>query len=413
MTRRVVVTGIGIVSPLGIGTPETWNGLIEGKSGIGQITRFDITEYPAKIAGEVKGFDPTNWIPKKEIKKMDLFIHYAIAASEFALQDSQYKIDDTNATRAGVYIGSGIGGFGVIEATHTALMEGGPRKISPFFIPASIVNLASGWVSIRSGAKGPNSATCTACTTGAHAIGDSFKIIQRGDADLMIAGGSEGCITPLGIGGFCAMRALSTLNDEPERASRPFDKDRDGFVMGEGAGILILESLESALARNARIYCEVVGYGMTSDAFHITAPSENGDGAIRVMQVTLKDAGVQPEQVDYINAHGTSTPFNDKAESLAIKKVFGDHAYKLAVSSTKSMTGHLLGAAGGLEAAIMSLAIHHQVAPPTINLDNPDEGCDLDYVPHRSKRMNISYALSNSFGFGGTNGALLFKRFES
>jgi 3-oxoacyl-[acyl-carrier-protein] synthase II len=321
-------------------------------------------------------------------------------------------MDSTNAPRAGVYIGSGIGGFGVIEATHTALLEGGPRKISPFFIPASIVNLASGWVSIRTGAKGPNSATCTACTTGTHAIGDSFKIIQRGDADLMIAGGSEGCITPLGIGGFCAMRALSTRNDEPERASRPFDKDRDGFVMGEGSGIVILEDLESAIRRNAKIYCEVVGYGMTSDAFHITAPSEDGEGAIRVMQVTLKDAGVQPQEVDYINAHGTSTPFNDKAESSAIKKVFGEHAYKLAVSSTKSMTGHLLGAAGGLEAAIMSLAIQQQIAPPTINLDQPDAECDLDYVPHHSRRMQIRYALSNSFGFGGTNGALLFKKYD-
>jgi 3-oxoacyl-[acyl-carrier-protein] synthase II len=412
LPRRVVVTGIGIVSPLGIGTRETWNALIEGRSGISQITRFDTTEYTTRIAGEVKGFDPANWIPKKEIKKMDLFIHYAIAASEFAMQDSGYKVDETNATRAGVYIGSGIGGFGVIEATHTALMEGGPRKISPFFIPASIVNLASGWVSIRTGAKGPNSATCTACTTGAHAIGDSFKIIQRGDADLMIAGGSEGCITPLGIGGFCAMRALSTRNDEPERASRPFDKERDGFVMGEGSGILVLESLESAINRGARIYCEIVGYGMTSDAFHITAPSEDGDGAIRVMEVTMRDGGIRPEQVDYVNAHGTSTPFNDRAESMAIKKVFGEHAYKLAISSTKSMTGHLLGAAGGLEAAIVGLAIHHEVAPPTINLENPDEGCDLDYVPHRSRKMRINYALSNSFGFGGTNGALLFKRYE-
>jgi 3-oxoacyl-[acyl-carrier-protein] synthase II len=413
LTRRVVVTGIGMVSPVGIGTTETWNGLLEGKSGIGQITRFDTTEYPTRIAGEVKNFDPATWIPKKEIKKMDLFIHYAIAASDFAVKDSELKIDSSNAARVGVYIGSGIGGFGVIEATHTALLQGGPRKISPFFIPASIVNLASGWVSIRTGAKGPNSATCTACTTGAHAIGDSFKIIQRGDADVMIAGGSEGCITPLGIGGFCAMRALSTRNEEPERASRPFDKDRDGFVMGEGSGILVLESLESATKRNAKIYCEIVGYGMTSDAYHITAPSEDGEGAIRVMEVTLKDGGINPQEVDYINAHGTSTPFNDKAESLAIKKVFGDHAYKLAVSSTKSMTGHLLGAAGGLEGAIMALAIQHQVAPPTINLENPDDGCDLDYVPHRSRPMKIRYALSNSFGFGGTNGALLFKKFSS
>jgi len=401
-----------MVSPLGIGNTENWNGLMESRSGIGAITRFDTTEYTTRIAGEVKNFDPANWIPKKEIKKMDLFIHYAIAASEFAMQDSALKIDPSNAARVGVYIGSGIGGFGVIEATHTALMQGGPRKISPFFIPASIINLASGWVSIRFGAKGPNSATSTACTTGAHAVGDSFKIIARGDADAMICGGSEGCITPLGIGGFCAMRALSTRNDEPERASRPFDRDRDGFVMGEGAGVLILESLESAMTRNARIYAEVVGYGMTSDAFHITTPSEDGDGAIRVMQVAIRDAGVNPEEVDYINAHGTSTPFNDKAESKAIKIVFGEHANKLAISSTKSMTGHLLGAAGGLEAAIMALAIHHQTAPPTINLDNPDPECDLDYVPHRSRAMSIRYALSTSFGFGGTNGALLFKRFS-
>lgn len=411
MDRRVVITGVGMVSPLGIGTAANWNALIEGKNGIGPITRFDTTDFTTTIAGEVKNFDPADFIPKKEIKKMDLFIHYAIAASEFALQDSGLKIDSSNATRVGVYIGSGIGGFGVIEATHTALMEGGPRKISPFFIVASIVNLASGWVSIRSGAKGPNSATCTACTTSAHAVGDAYKIIARGDADAMIAGGSEGCITPLGIGGFCAMRALSTRNNEPEKASRPFDKERDGFVMGEGSGVLILESLESAEKRGARIYAEIVGYGMTGDAFHITAPSDDGDGAIRVMQVTIQDAGISPREVNYINAHGTSTPFNDRAETMAIKKVFGDHAKKLAVSSTKSMTGHLLGAAGGLEGAILALAIHNQMVPPTINLDNPDEGCDLDYVPHRSRKMEIRYALSNSFGFGGTNGALLFKRY--
>ncbi len=411
MDRRVVITGVGMVSPIGIGTAANWNGLVEGRCGISTITRFDTTDYTTTIAGEIKNFDPADYIPKKEIKKMDLFIHYAIAASDFAFQDSGLKVDSTNAPRIGVYIGSGIGGFGVIEATHKALLEGGPRKISPFFIPASIVNLASGWVSIRIGAKGPNSATCTACTTGAHAIGDAFKIVARGDADVMIAGGSEGCITPLGIGGFCAMRALSTRNDEPEKASRPFDKDRDGFVMGEGAGILILESLESAQKRNARIYAEVVGYGMSGDAFHITAPSEDGDGAIRVMQLTIKDAGISPREVDYINAHGTSTPFNDRAETMAIKKVFGDHAKKLAISSTKSMTGHLLGAAGGLESAIMALAIHHQTAPPTINLDNPDPDCDLDYVPHHSRKMEIRYALSNSFGFGGTNGALLFKRY--
>jgi len=401
-----------MVSPLGIGNEENWRGLIEGRSGIGRITRFDTTDYPTTIAGQIKGFDPAQFIPKKDIKKMDLFIQYAIAASDFAMKDSGLKVDSENATRVGVYIGSGIGGFGVIEATHKALLEGGPRKISPFFIPASIVNLASGWVSIRFGAKGPNSATCTACTTSAHAIGDSFKIIARNDADVMIAGGTEGCITPLGIGGFCAMRALSTRNDEPEKASRPFDRDRDGFVMGEGAGILILESLESATKRNARIYAEVVGYGMSSDAFHITAPSEDGDGAIRVMQNAIKDGGIVPEQVDYINAHGTSTPFNDRSETMAIKKVFGDHARKLAISSTKSMTGHLLGAAGGLEGAIMALAIHHQLAPPTINLDNPDPDCDLDYVPHQSKPIAIRYALSNSFGFGGTNGAILFKKYS-
>jgi 3-oxoacyl-[acyl-carrier-protein] synthase II len=400
-----------MVSPLGIGTAANWSALVEGKNGIGPISRFDTTDFSTTIAGEVKNFDPADYIPKKEIKKMDLFIHYAIAASDFAMQDSGLKIDSSNAARVGVYIGSGIGGFGVIEATHKALMEGGPRKISPFFIVASIVNLASGWVSIRTGAKGPNSATCTACTTSAHAIGDAYKIIARGDADAMIAGGTEGCITPLGIGGFCAMRALSTRNNEPEKASRPFDRDRDGFVMGEGAGILILESLENAQRRNARIYAEIVGYGMTGDAFHITAPSEDGDGAIRVMQVTIQDAGISPREVNYINAHGTSTPFNDRAETMAIKKVFGDHAKKLAVSSTKSMTGHLLGAAGGLEGAIMALAIHNQVAPPTINLDNPDPECDLDYVPHRSRKMEIRYALSNSFGFGGTNGALLFKRY--
>lgn len=411
MNRRVVITGVGMVSPIGLGNAENWNSLVEGKSGIGKITRFDTTDYTTQIAGEVKGFDPAAFIAKKDIKKMDLFIHYAIAASDFAVQDSGLKVDSTNATRVGVYIGSGIGGFGVIEATHSALLEGGPRKISPFFIPAAIVNLASGWVSIRTGAKGPNSATCTACTTGAHAIGDAFKIIARGDADAMICGGSEGCITPLGIGGFCAMRALSTRNDEPEKASRPFDRERDGFVMGEGAGVLILEALEHAQARNAKIYAEMAGYGMSGDAFHITAPSEDADGAIRVMQLAIKDAGIRPEDVDYINAHGTSTPFNDKAETMAIKKVFGPHAMKLAVSSTKSMTGHLLGAAGGLEGAIMALAIQNQVAPPTINLDNPDEGCDLDYVPHKSRPMPIRYALSNSFGFGGTNGAILFKRY--
>jgi 3-oxoacyl-[acyl-carrier-protein] synthase II len=406
------VTGIGLVSSVGIGTDASWDALLAGRSGIGRITRFDTELFSTQIAGEVKGFDPLQFVEKKDVKKMDVFIQYAIAASQFAMDDSGLPVTQENADRIGVFIASGIGGFSTIEREHRALLEGGPRKISPFFIPSAIINLASGQVSIRFGAKGPNSATCTACSASAHAIGDAFEIIKRGDADAMIAGGSEAAITPMGVGGFGAMRALSTRNDDPERASRPFDRDRDGFIIGEGAGVVILEELEQARARGARIYAELVGYGMSADAYHITAPSEDGDGAVRVMTQCLKRAGVPATVVDYINAHGTSTPYNDKLETLAIKKAFGDHASKLAVSSTKSMTGHLLGAAGGLEAGITALAVHTQQVPPTVNLDNPDAECDLDYVPHTARKLEIEYALSNSFGFGGTNAALLLKRFE-
>jgi 3-oxoacyl-[acyl-carrier-protein] synthase II len=406
------VTGVGLVSPVGIGTEANWEALCAGQSGIGPITRFDATHHSARIAGEVKGFDPLQFVDKKDVKKMDVFIQLAIAAADFAMSDAKLKVSPECATRTGVFIASGIGGFSTIEREHKALIDGGPRRISPFFIPAAIINLAAGQVSIRFGAKGPNSATCTACSASAHAIGDAFEIIRRNDADVMIAGGSEAAITPLGVGGFAAMRALSTRNDEPQRASRPFDKDRDGFVMGEGAGVIILEELEFARRRGANIYAELVGYGMSADAFHITAPSEDGDGGMRVMQAALKQAGVVPSDVDYVNAHGTSTPYNDKLETLAIKRVFGDHARKLAISSTKSMTGHLLGAAGGLEAGITVLAIRHQMIPPTINYESPDPECDLDYVPNTKRAMSIDYALSNSFGFGGTNGALLFKKFD-
>jgi 3-oxoacyl-[acyl-carrier-protein] synthase II len=409
--RRVVVTGIGLVSSVGIGTEANWRGLLAGTSGVTTITKFDATQFATRIAGEVKGFDPLAFIEKKDVKKMDVFIQYAIAASQFAVDDAALEVTAEGAPRTGVFIASGIGGFTTIEREHKALLDGGPRKISPFFIPSAIINLAAGQVSIRFGAKGPNSATCTACSASAHAIGDAFEIIRRGDADVMIAGGSEAAITPMGIGGFGAMRALSTRNDAPEKASRPFDVDRDGFIVGEGAGVLILEEYERALARGARIYAELVGYGMSADAFHITAPSEDGDGAFRVMRAAIEDAGVAPAAVDYINAHGTSTPQGDQLETLAIKRCFGDQARTLAVSSTKSMTGHLLGAAGGLEAGITVLAVHHQTAPPTINLDQPDAKCDLDYIPHKCRAMKIDYALSNSFGFGGTNAALLFKRF--
>jgi 3-oxoacyl-[acyl-carrier-protein] synthase II len=411
LSRRVVVTGIGLVSPLGIGTEANWEGLCAGRGGIGPITHFDAAEFNSQIAGEVKEFDPLQFIGKKDVKKMDIFIQYAIAASQFAMDDAGMSVTEDIATRVGVFIASGIGGFSTIEREHKALIEGGPRRISPFFIPASIINLAAGQVSIRFSAKGPNSATCTACSASAHAIGDAFEIIRRDDADVMIAGGSEAAITPMGVGGFAAMRALSTRNADPLHASRPFDRERDGFIMGEGSGVIILEELEFAKRRRASIYAELVGYGMSADAYHITAPSEDGDGGMRVMEKALKHAGVQPTQVDYINAHGTSTPFNDKLETLAIKRLFGDHARKLAISSTKSMTGHLLGAAGGLEAGITALAVKHQVIPPTINYEFPDPDCDLDYVPNQKREAKIEYALSNSFGFGGTNGALLFRRY--
>jgi 3-oxoacyl-[acyl-carrier-protein] synthase II len=412
VNRRVVITGIGLVSSLGIGTEASWAGLIAGRSGVTRITRFDVSAYAAQIAAEVKGFDPLAFIEKKDVKKMDVFIQYAIAAAQFAMDDSRLEITAANAPEIGVCIGSGIGGFITIEREHKALLDGGPRKVSPFFIPSAIINLAAGQVSIRFGAKGPNLATCTACSASAHSVGDSYEIVKRGDADAMIAGGSEAAITPMSVGGFGQLRALSTRNDAPEKASRPFDKDRDGFIIGEGAGVLILEELEHAKRRGATIYAEIVGYGMSGDAYHMTAPSEDADGARRVMAMAIRKAGITPDQVDYINAHGTSTPYNDRLETLAIKNCFGDHARKLVISSTKSMTGHLLGGAGGLEAGISALSVYHQIVPPTINLDDPDPECDLDYVPHTSRKLAIRYALSNSFGFGGTNAALLFKKFE-
>jgi 3-oxoacyl-[acyl-carrier-protein] synthase II len=412
LNRRVVVTGIGLVSSLGIGTEATWNGLLSGQSGAGPITKFDATAFSTRFAAEVKGFDPLAFLDKKDVKKMDVFIQYAIAASQFAMDDAKLPVTPANAPRVGVYIASGIGGFTTIEREHRAFLEGGPRRISPFFIPSAIINLASGQVSIRFGAQGPNSATCTACTASAHALGDAYEIIRRNAADAMIAGGSEAAVCAMGIGGFGAMRALSTRNDEPQRASRPFDKDRDGFVLGEGAGVLVLEELEHARRRGAPIYAEMVGYGMSGDAYHMTGQPEDGAGAVRVMEATLASAGVGADVVDYINAHGTSTPINDPTETLAVKRVFGEHAATLAMSSTKSMTGHLLGAAGGLEAGITVLAVHHQVLPPTINLDHPDQGCDLDYVPHKARPAAVRYALSNSFGFGGTNGSLLFKKYD-
>lgn len=412
MSRRVVVTGVGLVSALGLNTEDTWSAVLAGKSGIGPITQFDATEFSTRIAAEVHGFDPLQFVDRKELKKMGRFIQFAIAASEEALKSSGLQVTPENAEQVGVYIGSGIGAFEVIEREHRNLLEKGPGRISPFFIPATIVNLASGHVSIRSGAKGPNSATSTACTTSAHCIGDSYRLIQHGYADAMICGGAEACITPMGVGGFAALRALSTRNDEPERASRPWDQDRDGFVVGEGSGILILEEYELAKARGARILAEVVGYGMSGDAYHITAPSEDGDGAYRVMRNTLQDAGLPQNAIQYINAHGTSTPVGDQIEAAAIKRTFGENAYTVAVSSSKSMTGHLLGGAGGLEAGLTVLAIRDQVAPPTMNLDNPGEGCDLDFVPHKARPMAIEHALTNSFGFGGTNGSLIFKRIE-
>ena len=413
MERRVVVTGVGLVSSLGVGTQENWDGLLSGRSGIRTITHFDPTEFASTIAGEVQDFDPLQFISKKDVKKMDVFIQYALAASEFALLDASLATDGDLGTDVGVILASGIGGFSTIEREHRALLKGGPRKVSPFFIPSAIINLAAGQVSIRFGAKGPNSATCTACSAGAHAIGDALEIIRRGGAEAMIAGGSEAAITPLGVGGFAAMRALSTRNDDPQRASRPFDLEREGFVIGEGSGVVILEELERAQSRGAKIYCELVGYGMSADAHHMTAPTEDGAGAVRVMENAIKDAGIAPSAIQYINAHGTSTPYNDKTETLAIKKCFGEHAQNLSISSTKSMTGHLLGAAGGLEAGISALAIRHQVVPPTINQEVPDPDCDLDYVPNEKRTLPIEYALSNSFGFGGTNACLVFKRYEA
>jgi 3-oxoacyl-[acyl-carrier-protein] synthase II len=411
LTRRVVVTGIGLICGVGNSAEEVWKGVLAGKSGVGRITGFDVSNYACQIGAEVRNFDPLNYIEKKEVKKMGRFIHLAIAASDEAIKMSELKITPENDERVGVHIGSGIGGFDIIEREHSALIEGGPRKISPFFIPSAIINLAAGQVSMRYGAKGPNEATATACTTSAHSIGDSFRIIQHNDADVMIAGGSEAAITPMGVGGFAAMRALSTRNDEPEKASRPWDKDRDGFVIGEGAGILILEELEHAKERGATILAEVAGYGMSGDAYHITQPAPEHEGGYRVMRNAVRDAGISPNVVDYVNAHGTSTPIGDTLEAHAIRNFFGDH--KLAVSSTKSMTGHLLGGAGGLEAGITVLALRDQILPPTVNLDNPDpDTAGMDLVPNNSRKAKIEYAMSNSFGFGGTNGALLFKRWS-
>ena len=411
--KRVVVTGVGLITPLGVGVEDSWNSIIAGRAGIRRITQFDSSNFPTQIAGEVEGFNPEDYIEPKEIKKMDRFIHFAIAAATMAINDSGLKITDGNAEKVGVIVGSGIGGLHAIEHYHSVFLEKGPRRISPFFIPMLVINLASGQISIKFGAKGPNSAVATACATGSHSIGDAYKIIQRGDAEAMIAGGTEAVITPLGIGGFNAMKALSTRNDEPEKASRPFDIDRDGFVMGEGSGIVILESLESAMDRGVRIYAEIVGYGMTADAYHITSPAPGGEGAARCMQMTLKDGSVDPSEVDYINAHGTSTKYGDEIETNAIKTVFREHSYKVAISSTKSMIGHLLGAAGGVEAVITVLSIYNDIITPTINLDKPDPECDLDYVPYKSRKMTINYALTNSFGFGGTNACLLFKKFKN
>jgi 3-oxoacyl-[acyl-carrier-protein] synthase II len=409
LARRVVVTGLGLICGVGNTSAEVWKSIVEGKGGVAKITHFDASNHACQIAAEVKNFDPLNFIEKKEVKKMGRFIHLAMAATDEAMKMSGLQVTPENATRVGVHIGSGVGGFDVIEREHEALMKGGPRKISPFFIPAAIVNLAAGHVSIRYGAKGPNEATATACTTSAHAIGDAYRIIQRCDADVMIAGGSEAAITPMGVGGFAAMRALSTRNDEPEKASRPWDSGRDGFVIGEGAGILVLEDLEHARKRNAPIFSEIIGYGMSADAYHITQPAEEGEGGYRVMLNAINDAKITPNDVDYVNAHGTSTPIGDVLETKAIKRAFGDHPH-LAVSSTKSMTGHLLGGAGGLEAGITILALKDHILPPTINLENQDPECDLDYVPNVARKAAINIALSNSFGFGGTNGSLIFRR---
>jgi 3-oxoacyl-[acyl-carrier-protein] synthase II len=407
MPRRVVVTGLGLISPLGIGTEATWEALVAGRSGVGPITKFDATGYPVRIAAEVKGFDPGRWLEAKEQRKFDTFVHYAVAAAEMALEQSGLEITEANGNRVGVVIGSGIGGFPMIQDTHKTLLERGPKRVSPFFIPGSIINMCSGVVSIRTGAKGPNMATCTACSTSAHAISDALLYIRHGYADAILAGGSEAVITPLPLAGFASMRALSSRNDEPEKASRPWDRDRDGFVIGEGAGIVVLEELEHARHRGAPILAELIGFGMSSDAYHISAPCEDGDGAIRAMRAALDDARLNPEDVDYVNAHGTSTPAGDLAETVALKRVFADHAKKMLVSSTKSMSGHLLGAAGGFEFGISVLVVNRGVVPPTVNLDNPDPENDLDYVPHSARDARVKVALSNSFGFGGTNGCLL------
>ncbi len=412
MKRRVVITGIGILSPIGIGVEENWNALKEGKSGVARITRFDPSDLPSQIAGEVKDFDPLRWIEKKDIRKMSRFIQYAIAAADEAFKMSGLEISEELGERMGVLIGAGIGGIQEIEEFTIVLREKGWKRVSPYFIPMAIINLASGHVALRYKAYGPNSAAVTACATGTHSIGDAFRIIQRGDADVMIAGGAESTITPLSVAGFSVMRALSTRNDDPERASRPFDRDRDGFVIAEGAGVMILEELEHAKARGARILGEIVGYGASSDAYHITAPDKSGHGAAKAMKAAIEDAGILPQDVDYINAHGTSTVWNDKIETLAIKKVFGDHAYKLAVSSTKSMTGHMLGATGAAEAIYSVLTVSRNYIPPTINYENPDPECDLDYVPNKGREAEVNYALSNSFGFGGTNASLLIKKYK-
>ncbi|MDF0668653.1 MAG: beta-ketoacyl-ACP synthase II [Nitrospira sp.] len=407
--RRVVVTGLGVVTPLGTGVGKTWKAICAGESGIGRITRFDPTGYDAQIAGEVKDFDPAQFIEKKEIKKMDTFIHYAVGAAQLAVDDAGLKIKPEEAAKVGVYIGSGIGGLGSIEHYHDVLRSKGPGRVSPFFIPMTIINLASGQVAIRIGAKGPNSCAVTACATGNHCIGDAYRLIQRGEADVMVAGGAEAAVTPLGVAGFASAKALSFRNDDPTKASRPFDKDRDGFVLGEGAGVVVIEELEHALRRGVRLYGEIIGYGMNSDAYHITAPPEEGEGAVRCMELALNDAGINRDQIGYINAHGTST-MADAIETRAIKKVFGEQAFRIPISSTKSMTGHLLGAAGGVEAVVSLLALFHGILPPTINLDHPDPACDLDYVPNKARPAAIQTALSNSFGFGGVNACLIFKR---
>jgi 3-oxoacyl-[acyl-carrier-protein] synthase II len=412
MDRRVVITGVGMVSPLGIGNRENWQALLQGRSGIGPITRFDATDFPCRIAGEVKGFNPEDWVSKKDVKKMDLFIHYAMAAAEIAMRDAAFQVTPSEADRVGVYVGSGIGGLPSIERQHAILLREGPRRVSPFFIIGLIVNMASGQVSIRYGAKGPNQAACTACATGTHAIGDAFEIVKRGDADVMIAGGCEGVIAPLCVGGFSAMRALSTRNDDPQHASRPFDRERDGFVISEGAGIVILEELGHAVRRDASVYAEMAGYGVSGDAYHVSAPAEDGDGPVRVMRRAIQDAGVDPSVIDYVNAHGTSTPQGDVVETRALKTLFGERARGVAVSSTKSMTGHLLGGAGGLETAIVALAVREDMVPPTTNYTVPDPECDLDYVPNEARRISVRYALNNSFGFGGTNAALVLKKYE-